>query len=129
MFGGETNQIADMLGQMIRMMLLGLLFIHLTHFWQHMQLQEFMGNEAENPYVLLENTFGRWWLLVIYIIWFVAIWFHLNHGFWSMFQSVGWNNQIWIKRLQVIAVVVSTVIILGFVTVAVNAFLQANGVI
>ncbi len=109
--------------------ILGLLAIHLTHFWQHMQLQEFIGKEAENPYILLENTFGRWWLLVIYIIWFVAIWFHLNHGFWSMFQSVGWNNQIWIKRLQVIAVVVSTVIMLGFVTVAVNAFLHANGVI
>lgn len=109
--------------------ILGLIAFHLTHFWQHMQLQEFIGKEAENPYVLLENTFGRWWLLVIYIIWFVAIWFHLNHGFWSMFQTVGWNNQKWIKRLQVIAVVVSSIIVLGFIASAVNAFLHASGVI
>ena len=30
---------------------LGLLGFHLSHFWAKMQLQEFMGAEAENPYL------------------------------------------------------------------------------
>lgn len=108
---------------------LGVLFFHLTHFWAKMQLLEFMGSEAENPYLLLTATFGRWWVSVIYLIWFVALWFHLCHGFWSMFQTVGWNNQIWFKRLKVIGVVVATLICLGFIAVALNAFLQANALI
>ena len=68
-------------------------------------------------------------MTLIYLIWFVALWFHLCHGFWSMFQTVGWNNQVWFKRLKVIGVVVATLICLGFVVIAVNAFLQANALI
>lgn len=107
--------------------ILGFLLFHLTHFWAKMQLQEFMGAEAaNNPYALLNQTFGNIWVLIFYIIWFVAIWLHLNHGFWSMFQSIGWNNKIWLKRLKVISVIVSTLIILLFVAAAVNGYLQAN---
>lgn len=109
--------------------ILGILFFHLTHFWAHMQLPEFTGGEAENPYVLLTTTFGQWWILAIYIVWFVAIWFHLTHGFWSMFQSVGWSNQTWMKRLKVIGICVAALICLMFIAAAVNAFLQANGLI
>ena len=108
--------------------ILGILFFHLTHFWAKMQMPELfgVGNYENNPYLLLTTTFGHWWVLLIYIIWFIAIWFHLCHGFWSMFQTVGWNGQIWFKRLKVIGIVVATIICLGFISVALNAFVQAN---
>jgi succinate dehydrogenase / fumarate reductase cytochrome b subunit len=109
--------------------ILGIIFFHLTHFWAHMQLMEFTGREAENPYMLLEKTFSSWWVLAIYIIWFCAIFLHLTHGFWSMFQTIGWDNQIWMKRLKVIGVVVAALIWLCFTTVAVNAFLHAQGIL
>jgi len=108
--------------------ILGLLFFHLSHYWAKMQMPELfgVGNFENDPYKLLTVTFGSWWMLLIYLVWFVAIWLHLVHGFWSMFQTVGWNNQVWFKRLKVIGVVVATLICLGFVAVAVNAFVQAN---
>ena len=92
-----------------------------------MQLPEMFGvGEFENnPYLLLGATFGKWWILVIYLIWFVALWFHLVHGFWSMFQTVGWSGQTWFKRIKVIGVVVATVICLAFVATAVTAFIMA----
>lgn len=108
------------------MVILGLLVFHLTHFWAKMQLRELTGSEAENPYMLLCATFGKWWVLAFYIIWFISVWLHLTHGFWSMFQTIGWNNQIWFKRLKVIGVVVATLICIAFCAVAVNAFIQAN---
>ena len=108
--------------------ILGLLAFHLTHFWAKMHLPEMfgIGNFENNPYLLLNLTFGRWWILAIYLVWFAAIWLHMVHGFWSMFQTVGWNGQTWFKRLKVIGVIVATLIILLFVTTAVNAFIQAN---
>ena len=109
---------------------LGFIAFHLTHFWAKMQLPELLHiNEAayeNDPYLLLNATFGHWFVLVLYIVWFGALWFHLCHGFWSMFQTVGWDNQIWFKRLKVIGIVVASLICLIFVAVAVNAFLQAN---
>ena len=104
----------------------GFLAFHLTHFWAKMQLREFMGGEAENPYYLLIATFRNWWIVALYIVWFFFLWLHLNHGFWSMFQTIGWNNKKWLGRLKVIGVVVSTLIVLLFVCTAVNAFVEAN---
>lgn len=104
---------------------LGILFFHLTHFWADMQLKEFMGEHAENPYLLLTTVFGNVVNLVIYIIWFVALWFHLCHGFWSMFQTVGWSGSIWMKRLKVIGIIVATLICVMFIAVAINAYIQA----
>ena len=106
--------------------ILGLLLFHLSHFWAKMQLQDFLGNEAENPYLLLLATFKSWWMVALYLIWFVAIFFHLSHGFWSMFQTIGWSGQTWMKRLKVIGIIVAVLIFLIFAAVAVNAFIQAN---
>ena len=104
---------------------LGFIALHLTHFWDEMQLREFMGQEAEDPYLLLTTTFGRWWMVVLYIVWFGALWFHLTHGFWSAFQTIGWSNRLWEKRLKVIGYIFATIIFLGFTSVAVNAFIEA----
>ena len=109
---------------------LGFIFFHLTQFWAHMQMPELLKIAPQlyedNPYFLLTNYFGHWFVTVLYIVWFVALWFHLTHGFWSMFQTVGWNGQTWFKRVKVIGIIVATLICLIFVVVAVNAFVQAK---
>lgn len=108
--------------------IIGFICFHLFHFWAKMQMPELLGiGVYENdPYALLTFTFSAWWRLLLYVIWFVALWFHLTHGFWSMFQTVGWDGQTWFKRVKVIGIIVATVICVLFVTVAVNAFVQAN---
>ena len=108
---------------------LGIVVFHLNHFWADMQLAVFQGHHAENPYTLLNATFQNGWMVVIYVIWFAALGFHLQHGFWSAFQSIGMSNKIWEKRLLCIGRVFVGIIVLGFSAVAVNAFLQANGFI
>ena len=107
--------------------ILGLLGFHLTHFWAKMQLQEFMGAEAENPYYLLITTFRNPWVLACYIVWFIALFLHLEHGFWSMFQTIGWNNKKWLGRLKVIGIIVAGAIVLLFICTAVNAYVESLG--
>ena len=108
---------------------LGLVAFHLNHFWADMQLKEFQGHHAENPYLLLNETFKHGWMVVLYVLWFAALGFHLTHGFWSAFQTIGLSNSIWEKRLYFIGKVFVGIIVLGFSVVAVNAFLHANGII
>lgn len=105
---------------------LGFLIFHLTHFWAKMQLPEFIGGEPENGPMLLYKTFQPLWMVIVYIIWFVAVWFHINHGFWSAFQTLGICNKIWMKRWKVIGIIVSTVLFLAFVAVAINAHIVGN---
>ncbi len=106
--------------------ILGMLLFHLTHFWAKMQLQDFIGGEAQNPYMLLLQTFKSPWILALYLLWFVAIFLHLAHGFWSMFQTVGWSGGKWFGRLKVIGIIVAALLFVLFAASAVNAFLQAN---
>ncbi len=105
----------------------GVLGFHLSHFWAKMQLKEFTGGEAQNVNVLMETTFGNIWVVLCYLTWFAALWFHLNHGFWSAFQSLGANNNIWLKRLKVLSYIYSTFIAVGFSIIAIVAYLKSNG--
>ncbi|MCC6339067.1 MAG: succinate dehydrogenase cytochrome b subunit [Acidimicrobiia bacterium] len=46
------------------------------------------GDAYEN----LVASFERWPVAIAYIVANVALGFHIYHGAWSLFQSVGWNN-------------------------------------
>ena len=65
----------------------------------------------------IKLTFSNWCYVILYIIWIVAIWFHLSHGFWSAMHTLGWNGKIWQKRWQCIGLIYTTLLMLGFLVV------------
>ena len=97
--------------------------MHLYDFWYKMQFAEIMGREPVNGMEQIRFIFSNNYLSVMYLIWLVVIWFHLSHGVWSMLQSVGWNSESWKRRWQVIGYVVSTIIVLLFVSVVIYYWL------
>ena len=109
--------------------ILGLL-LHLSHFWAKMMLVELMGAHEvtigdgsvvtpTDGAAIIQYTFSQWYNVVLYLVWFAALWLHLNHGVWSMFQTAGWANDTWYPRLKCLAKIVSTLIFLGFAVVVV----------
>ncbi|MFA6895211.1 MAG: hypothetical protein WCQ46_05610, partial [Bacteroidales bacterium] len=82
-----------------------------------------------DPNELLYKTFGNVWITILYLLWFTAIWFHLTHGFWSAFQTIGWNNNKWLKRWKVIGVIIVTILMLGFAATAIVACARTNGIL
>jgi succinate dehydrogenase / fumarate reductase cytochrome b subunit len=104
----------------------GFLALHLTHFWAKMQLQHFLGGHGENPYDLLVKLFSQWYYCVIYIVWIIALYFHISHGFWSAFQSLGVNNSKWIPRFQLIAKIYAILVALAFISIPVYFYLGLN---
>ncbi len=82
---------------------LGVMVLHLTQFWAKMQLPELMGEHIMRGQDYLRATFSQLWVLPVYLIWFVALWFHISHGFWSAFQTLGTANDKWIPRWQCIS--------------------------
>lgn len=106
---------------------LGLLGWHLSHFWAKMQLVEWTGGASPEGFALVKQTFSSPIITVLYLVWLCAIWFHLTHGFWSAFQTVGLNNGIWYKRLKALGIIFATVICLMFAFVAVAFYLHNIG--
>ena len=102
--------------------------LHLMDFWAKMQLREFMGSTPVVGSEAMTMTFKCVWVYILYLVWFFFIWLHLTHGFWSAFQSMGWNNNKWIKRLQWIGYIYCTALMLLFAAVATKGYLVANSI-
>lgn len=94
------------------------LILHLVQFWAKMQVPELLGEHVMNGKYYLNAVFSQVWVLPVYLIGFAAIWFHLTHGFWSAFQTLGVANDKWICRWRATACVWATVV---FVLFAVEA--------
>ncbi len=116
------------------------LILHLIQFWAKMQLTEILseGNPAAFTEIdgaaaapafgtlFLQEAFSCIWTPIIYIVGFIALWFHMTHGFWSMLHSVGWDNNHWLPRLKCIANWWTSIVVLLFVAQAVLFTVQAN---
>ncbi len=115
---------------------LAFLVVHLIQFWAKMQLAEILDCEYETGCgvpvppaagtLFIQIAFSQVWTPIVYIIGFVALWFHMNHGFWSMFQSAGWDNDVWIKRLKCIGCWWTTIVVGLFIAQAIVFTVRAN---
>jgi succinate dehydrogenase / fumarate reductase cytochrome b subunit len=106
------------------------LIVHLVQFWAKMQLVEVMhqvGCETEAAAVVyaadgmhhIANAFGQIWTLPVYVIGLIALWFHMTHGFWSAFQSIGVSNNKWIPRFKTLGNWWSTIVVALFIIQAI----------
>lgn len=113
--------------------------VHLIQFWSKMQLQELLGAEVAKLPTLngtpvapaqgtlfLQLAFSQIWTPIVYIIGFVALWFHMTHGFWSMFHTTGWDNNIWLPRLKKIACWWTSIVVALFIAQAVVFTVRAQ---
>lgn len=99
--------------------------LHLYNFWYNMMFAEMANGgyayvadlSAHDGYGMIAYTFSCPVYSVLYLVWLVALWFHLTHGFWSAFQTLGWSGKIWFNRVKTIGYVYATVIILMFAVV------------
>ena len=122
------------------MFVLGLIVIlfmllHFSQFWYKMMFAELIGHHEvalgsamvspQDGAAFINYYFqGNAVITVLYLIWYVALWFHLTHGFWSSMQSLGWNNKVWINRWKCISNIYSTIVVLGFALVVVVFFVK-----
>ena len=106
---------------------LGLL-LHLYNFWYNMMFAELVGGPlagAHSPsdgYAYIQDTFSQPVFVVLYVIWLIALWFHLTHGFWSAIQTLGWSGHIWFNRWKTIGNIYATVLVLMFLVVVAGFF-------
>ena len=125
------------------MFVLGLIVIlfmllHFSQFWYKMMFAELIGHHEvalgsamvspQDGAAFINYYFqGNAVITVLYLIWYVALWFHLTHGFWSAIQTIGWNNTIWMNRWICISKIVATVICVLFAIITIVFYVNGVG--
>lgn len=73
------------------------------------------GSAAGDPYSLLVDTFGLWWMTIIYLAAMLALGLHLHHGTWSAVQTLGWTTTAAARhRAKLAGWVLAVVVAAGF---------------
>ena len=112
--------------------------LHFTHFWYNMMFAELMGlHEVTLGGKAIATTHGAEFInyffqgnivnTALYLVWFVALWFHLTHGFWSAIHTIGWNNNVWLSRWECISKWVATIICGLFAIITIIFYLNGVG--
>src|SRR6266481_571466 len=63
--------------------------------------------------------FSVWYVSLFYIVAMACLCLHLDHGIWSMLQTLGWNNARTTPALQALSRGVALVVFVGFISVPV----------
>ena len=121
------------------MLVLGIIVIlfailHFSQFWYHMMFAELLGHHEvalcdgtmvspQSGAAFINYYFkGNLAITIAYLVWYVALWFHLTHGFWSAMQTLGWNGKTWFCRWKAIGIAYVTVLMACFLAVVLAFF-------
>ena len=119
----------------IGVVVIGFMCLHLCQFWHKMMFAELAGHHEvalggqmvspQDGAAFIRYYFSQPLVVLGYLIWYVALWFHLTHGFWSAIHTIGWNNQQWFNRWKCISTIVATLICVGFAFVTLFFYAQS----
>jgi succinate dehydrogenase / fumarate reductase cytochrome b subunit len=86
------------------------------------------GIYIRDLYAVVHQFFGNIWNVVFYMIIMILLGFHLSHGFWSAFQSLGING-VWFTRFVYgFGYLFAVVMAAGFLLLPLYIFLNSGGI-
>lgn len=101
--------------------------LHFYDFWIPEIAHKYVHFEPEDPtryYGELQHKFTDIIRVILYSLSFILLALHLNHGFQSAFQSVGFNDKKYTPTLKKIGKWYSILIPIGFVFIAIFHYIN-----
>ncbi len=80
------------------------------------------GVEMKNLFRTVVLEFKQLWFMCATVVLMALLGFHLRHGAWSAFQSLGWANDRYLPVLTRIALVISILLAIGFILIPIYIY-------
>ncbi len=108
--------------------LLVFLVIHLIQFkYGPEYMTTINGQHVRDIHRVVANTFANPWWVLFYVIVMVLLGYHLRHGFWSMFQSLGAMKPKYTPVVYTIGVIFAIIIAVGFIILPIWMYFSGGG--
>lgn len=106
------------------------LVLHLWQFWLQMKMGvlppaevEAYDHPVQNLYLPVAEAFKNVFYVVFYVVCMVVVGFHLWHGFWSAFQTLGLAHKKYTPIIKGIGMVYSIGMAVGFAIIPILFYL------
>jgi succinate dehydrogenase / fumarate reductase cytochrome b subunit len=76
--------------------------------------------KKDHPYHNIVADFQTWWINIIYIVAMLMLGLHINHGFWSASQTLGFNSPKRDKALKATGTFLAVILTVGFLMVPIG---------
>lgn len=100
------------------------LVIHIAAFWAPNRANQVLTGDELNLYTMMRDEFQNIWIVIIYILGCVSLAWHLMHGFFSAFQTLGLATNKYSGLINIVGVAFSIIIPLIFIMMPVAFYLQ-----
>lgn len=103
-------------------LLLIFLVIHMGDFWFDTKMALYVTKEAENPFNEIKTTMQNPLILIVYVLGFVSLGYHLLHGFPSAFQTLGLNHKKYTPIIKAVGTAFSIIVPGLFAAISIALF-------
>jgi succinate dehydrogenase / fumarate reductase cytochrome b subunit len=87
--GNQTSRWYSRSMALLGTLILLFLILHLSKFWGPNRWSQTTTGEELNLYDMMKNEFQVSWVVIVYILGCISLGWHLVHGFYSSFQTLG----------------------------------------
>ena len=96
--------------------------LHLTLGAVHPNFKHGPGNVPDTYHNVVAG-FSSIPVVLSYVLAMAFLGFHMSHGIWSMFQSIGWNHPRYSPMVRKLAVAAAILIVLGNISIPISVLL------
>jgi succinate dehydrogenase / fumarate reductase cytochrome b subunit len=89
------------------LLILAFVIVHLFHF-------TFVDKTATTIFDIVTAAFNRPAVVLLYVALMIVVAFHVRHGFWSAFQSLGAHHPKYMPAVSALSVAAGVIVALGF---------------
>ncbi len=105
--GGRTfsSQVMPYTGLLV----LGFICVHMATFSHHI-----VDQTRRNIFQIAADVFSQPVYLIIFLVSMLILGFHVRHGLWSAFQTVGANHPKYMPFIQKLSIIFAVIVTVGF---------------
>ncbi len=109
---------------LLGLVLLVFLIVHMKDFWFQYKFGALPEdqNGYKDLYTIVIAAFGQWWYVLLNVAAFIALGFHLAHGFFSAFKSAGVYHTRISKLLYFLSMFLTVALTAGFIFIPIYIY-------
>lgn len=100
------------------------LILHISMFWAPNRASQTMGNGELNLYHMMKDEFQNVAIVIVYVLGCISLAWHLMHGFYSAFQTLGLTTNKYKSIISAVGVGFSIIVPLVFALMPIAFYLH-----